>query len=66
MVGCRHPGDVLGEELPDRPPVAEMDPNLSVKAGHSEETLMELRMQAFAEHGFVSAISSTVPSGSRH
>ena len=50
---------VLGE-LPDRPPVAEMDPNLSVKAGHSEETLMELRMQAFAEHGFVSTISSTV------
>ena len=47
---------VIGE-LPDRPPVAEMDPNLSVKAGHSEETLMELRMQAFAEHGFVSTIS---------
>ena len=43
-------------ELPDRPPVAEMDPNLSVKAGHSEETLMELRMQAFAEHGFVSLL----------
>ena len=44
---------VLGE-LPDRPPVAEMDPNLSVKAGHSEETLTELRMAALEEHGFVS------------
>ena len=49
---------VLGAELPDRPPVAEMDPNLSVKAGHSEETLTELRMAALEEHGFVSAISS--------
>ena len=47
---------VLGE-LPDRPPVAEMDPNLSVKAGHSEETLTELRMAALEEHGFVSTIS---------
>ena len=49
---------VLGAELPDRPPVVEMDPNLSVKAGHSEETLTELRMAALEEHGFVSAISS--------
>ena len=56
---------VLGAELPDRPPVVEMDPNLSVKAGHSEETLTELRMAALEEHGFVSTISLSTPP-SRH